>query len=218
MKLLVACEESQAVCKAFRARGHEAYSCDIIECSGGHPEWHIRQDVLPLLNGYCEFDTMDGNHHVISDRWDMIIAHPPCTYLTSCGASRLFNSDHSIKNRDRLEKGIIAKDFFMRIFYSKCEHICIENPAPIKLFHLPPYSQIIEPYMFGHPWKKRTCLWLRGLSLLESTDIVSPKGCWVRSSGPNSRTKLLDVLGVFSDRERSRTFPGIATAMAEQWG
>lgn len=97
MKVLVACEESQRVCTAFRERGHEAYSCDIIECSGGHPEWHIMQDVLPLLNGFCGFDTMDGGHHYIGRRWDLIIAHPPCTYLSNAGAARLFSHGNKRK-------------------------------------------------------------------------------------------------------------------------
>lgn len=158
MKILIACEESQRVCIEFRRKGHEAYSCDIIDCSGGHPEWHIKQDVIPLLNGNCTFKTVDGTEHSISGKWDMIIGHPPCTYLSSAGSSRLFNSDHSIKNTDRCRKGILAKDFFMTILNADCDRIIVENPAPIKFFNLPQYNQIIEPYMFGDPWKKRTCL------------------------------------------------------------
>lgn len=122
MKVLVACEESQRVCTAFRERGHEAYSCDIIECSGGHPEWHIIQDVLPLLNGFCGFDTMDGVHHYIGRRWDLIIAHPPCTYLSNAGAARLFPRKGEL-NRERYEKGLLAKEFFLRFLNADCEKL-----------------------------------------------------------------------------------------------
>ena len=203
IRVLVACEESQEVCKAFRDRGHEAYSCDIQECSGGHPEWHIRVDALEL----------------IKIKWDLIIAHPPCTYLSSVGGSRLFNPDHSIKDSDRERKGWEAVDFFMKIYNCGAPRIAIENPAPLKYFGLPQYDQIIEPYQFGHPWKKRTCLWLKGLPKLESTDVVEPTGCWVvRSGGSSCRIKLSGIGGANSAKDRAKTFHGIAVAMAEQWG
>ena len=147
MRVLVACEESQAVCKAFRARGHEAYSCDLQPCSGGHPEWHIQADALELLKL----------------RWDLIVAHPPCTYLSNLGANWLFNKDHSIKDPERESKGWKAKQFFMAFLEADCSRIAVENPVPSRYWRMPPYSQIIEPYMFGDPWRKRTCLWLRGL-------------------------------------------------------
>lgn len=119
MRVLVACEESQEVCKAFRARGHEAYSCDIQDCSGGHPEWHIKADTLEM----------------IKMKWDLIIAHPPCTYLTTCGSPLVFNKDGSIKNRERYEKGLEAADFFMRFINADQPKIAVENPFPIgKLF------------------------------------------------------------------------------------
>lgn len=134
MKLLVACEESQAVCSAFRARGHEAYSCDIIEPSGGHPEWHIKQDVLPLLDGRCEFDTLDGAHHVMPDRWDMIIAHPPCTYTSNAGARHLYRGKKL--NLGRYYMGMCGKAFFETIRHADCEKIVIENPVPNKILNI----------------------------------------------------------------------------------
>lgn len=218
MKILIACEESQRVCIEFRRKGHEAYSCDIIDCSGGHPEWHIKQDVIPLLNGNCTFKTVDGIEHSISGKWDMIIGHPPCTYLSSAGSSCLFHSNHTIKNTERCRKGILAKDFFMTILNADCDRIIVENPAPIKFFNLPQYNQIIEPYMFGDPWKKRTCLWIKGVPLLRPTHIVEPTSCWVETNGRTCRTKLRGAKGARTAKERSKTFPGIARAMADQWG
>ena len=193
MKVLVACEESQTVCKAFRERGHEAWSCDLQDCSGGHPEWHIKMDVKQLLKS----------------KWDLIIAHPPCTYLTSAGASRLFDHNHEIQDYGRYIKGFFAAELLKRILRADCTRIAIENPTPMKCFDLPPYTQIIEPYMFGDPWHKRTCLWLKGLSPLEPTNIVTPEGFWV---GNNSKGGYRDP------KMRSKTAPGIALAMATQWG
>lgn len=126
MKILVACEESQRVCNELRKLGHEAYSCDIIDCSGGHPEWHIKQDVLPLLNGNCRFKTADGTEHSISGKWDMLIAHPPCTYLSNAGACRLYPKKGQL-NQKRYQKGLRAKEFFMKFYNADCEHICIET-------------------------------------------------------------------------------------------
>ena len=210
MKVLVACEESQAVCKAFRARGHEAYSCDIIPCSGGHPEWHIMQDVIPLLDGACCFETMDGVPYIIWDRWDLIIAHPPCTYLSNAGARFLYPA--GILNEERLKKGVKAKDFFVKIYNADCDKICIENPTPSKIYALPKYNQVIQPWMFGHPVQKRTCLWLKGLPELLPTNITEERqsskvaGNWFNKGGKDRQ------------KNRAKTFPGIAKAMAEQWG
>ena len=162
MKVLVACEESQRVCTAFRERGHEAYSCDIIECSGGHPEWHIMQDALPLLNGFCGFDTMDGVHHYIGRRWDLIIAHPPCTYLSNAGACRLYPKKGQL-DMERYQKGLEAKEFFLRMLNADCEKVCVENPVSSTVFQMPPHTQEIQPWQFGHPVTKKTRLWLRGL-------------------------------------------------------
>ena len=217
-KLLVACEESQTVCAAFRRIGWEAYSADILEPSGGHPEWHILGDVLPLINGQCSFQTMDGTEHEIAGRWDMLIAFPPCTYLSNAGAN-LLRIKGEIQEY-RMQNARAAKKFFMQIWEANCKRICIENPVPGKIHNLPYYSQIIEPYMFGDPWKKRTCLWLKGLPSLMGTDIVIPDGKWVETSPhggknvPGAWTKK----GTRKPRERAKTFPGVAAAMAEQWG
>lgn len=227
MRVLVACEESQEVCKAFRARGHEAYSCDIQECSGGHPEWHIRGNALYYINPriglagdeYIDFYTQDGKYHIVEGKWDLLIAHPPCTYLSSVGASRLFNQDHTIKDKAREVRGWEAKSFFMEFYNADCEHIALENPAPLRHFNLPGYSQIIEPYWFGDPWKKRTCLWLKGLPELWPDKEVEPRGCWtVQGGGSTCRIRLKGPKGARTAKERSKTFPGIARAMAEQWG
>lgn len=161
MKVLVACEESQAVCIAFRKLGHEAYSCDTQECSGGHPEWHIKGDVLPLINGNKPFITMDGDLHAIVGTWDLLIAFPPCTYLTNAGSVRLRIKGEI--NKERMAKAIEAKVFFMKFLEADCQKICVENPTPGKIHQLPQYTQAIQPWWFGHPYTKRTCLWLKNL-------------------------------------------------------
>lgn len=221
MRVLIACEESQVVCKAFRAKGHEAYSCDIIECSGGHPEWHIQGDVLEVLNpkeltlpiGQGKgvwFKTMDGKYHYIDGRWDLIIAHPPCTFLSNAGARHLYPK--GILNEDRLNKGLEAKEFFMALYNADCEKICVENPIPSKVYELPPYSQTVQPYEHGHPVKKKTCLWLKGLDLLKPTNIVAERqstkiaGNWFNKGGKDRQ------------KNRAKTFEGIGKAFAEQWG
>lgn len=202
MRVLVACEESQEVCKAFRALGHEAYSCDLEPCSGGHPEWHIQVDALELLKL----------------KWDLIIAHPPCTYLSNAGANRL-----KIKgaiNLERMEKAKKAKEMFMSFYDADVAKICVENPVPGKIHGLPPYSQIIQPYMFGEPWLKRTCLWLKGLPCLMATDIVVPEGKWVETTphGRAARPGEWKLKGKRHPKDRSKTFLGVAAAMAQQWG
>ena len=210
MNVLVACEESQRVCIAFRERGHNAFSCDIETCSGGHPEWHIMQDVIPLLDGRCNFKTMDGIEHSIDGKWDLIIAHPPCTYLSNAGARFLYPK--GVLNEERLAKGMIAKDFFMHFYNADCDRIAIENPIPSKVYGLPPYTQTIQPWMFGHPVQKKTCLWLNGLPELRPTNVVEERqstkipGNWFNSGGKERQ------------KNRAKTFPGIARAMSEQWG
>ena len=218
MKVLVACEESQTVCKAFRARGHEAYSADIQEPSGGHPEWHILGDVLPLINGYCTFTTMGGRTHRIDDTWDLLIAHPPCTYLTNAGARWLY-AGHKLC-ADRYKKGLEGKAFFMALYNADCPKIAVENPIPSAIFELPPYSQVIQPYEFGDPYSKKTCLWLKGLPKLEPTQIIREHVPYI-TSGTYSRTHDEKYKGASrkggSSKSRSKTFPGIAKAMASQW-
>lgn len=221
MKILVACEESQAVCKAFREKGHEAYSCDIIECSGGHPEWHIMQDVLPLLNGKCSFKTCDGTEHKVDGKWDMIIAFPPCTYLTVTG-NRWFNVErYGEKAIERMKSRTEAAVFFMALYGADCERVAVENPVGVmsSLFRTP--DQIINPYQFGDPFEKKTCLWLKGLPLLTPTNIVEPPPRKQFDSGKTMPAWYADVWHLPKEeraRLRSKTFPGIAAAMAEQWG
>lgn len=212
MKVLVACEESQRVCMAFRAKGHEAYSADIQDCSGGHPEWHIKGDVLPQINGDCIFKTVDGKQHTINGKWDLLIAHPPCTYISNAGARFLYAGGAGVLNEERLRKGIAASHFFLRFLYADCGRIAVENPIPSKVYCLPQYSQIIQPWQFGHPVQKKTCLWLKGLPELMPTDITVDRqstkiaGNWFNKGGKDRQ------------KNRAKTFEGIAKAMAEQWG
>lgn len=194
MRVLVACEESQAVTIELRKLGHEAYSCDLIPCSGGHPEWHLQQDVLPLLKM----------------KWDMIIAFPPCTYLSNAGARHLFKGGKL--NQERYKKGLEAKEFFMALYNADCPRVCVENPLPSKIYELPEKSQVIQPYQFGHPYTKRTQLWLRGLPPLQPTNVVEVEsncrkaGNWFNKGGKERQ------------KNRSKTFQGIAEAMAFQFG
>lgn len=219
MKVLVACEESQEVCKAFRALGHEAYSCDIQEPSGGHPEWHILGNALKAIEG-GQVTTMDGETHDVG-KWDLLIAHPPCTYLTVTG-NRWFNTErYGEKAVRRLQLREEAAAFFMAFVNASVCKIAVENPVGYMSTAYQKPTQIIHPYMFGDPARKATCLWLKGLPKLTPTDIVVPdiiqykngKGTdspWHMESlklPPNERAKA-----------RSKTFPGIAKAMAEQWG
>lgn len=201
MNVLVACEESQRVCTEFRKLGHNAFSCDIQKCSGGHPEWHIMQDVVPLLNGRCSFNTMDGIEHSIDGKWDLIVAFPPCTHLAVSGA-KYFEQ----KRKDgRQQQGI---DFFMKFIKADCEKIAVENPIGIMSTQYRKPDQIIQPWMFGHGETKATCLWLKNLPKLEPTDIVDGREqrIWRMPPGPKRA------------KERSKTYDGISKAMAEQWG
>lgn len=201
MKILVACEESQAVTIELRKLGHEAYSCDIQECSGGHPEWHLQVDALELLKM----------------RWDMLIAHPPCTYMTNAGAVRMRVNGQI--QPERYAKAMEAKAFFMQFYNADIPKIAIENPTPMKLVCLPPYTQAVQPYQFGHPYSKRTCLWLKGLKPLVPTEIIEKHEPYVNGGCKDAHGNYRR----FQDRKerdpktRSKTFPGIARAMAEQW-
>ena len=204
MNVLVACEESQRVCAAFREKGHNAFSCDILPCSGGHPEWHTQGDVLPLLKNpdvdgwyFCTMDNV--THHI--EKWDLIIAFPPCTHLAVSGA-RYFEQ----KRKDgRQQQGI---DFFMEFTKADCEKIAIENPIGIMSTHYRKPDQIIQPWMFGHGETKATCLWLKNLPKLEPTNIVGGREqrIWRMPPGPERA------------KERSKTYEGIAKAMANAWG
>ena len=213
MKIMVACEESQRVCTAFRNKGHEAYSCDIMDCSGGHPEWHIKDDVM--------------NH--INEDWDMIIAFPPCTHLAVSGAAWFEK-----KRTDGRQKQAI--EFFSKFLTLECDKICIENPVNIisgnyiekwfpdlaERYHLPVKpTQIIHPWQFGDPYEKKTCLWIKGLPNLKPTNIVQPEERIVYKSGktmPQWIAKAWKLPPEERSKVRSRTFEGIAEAMAEQWG
>ena len=221
MNVLIACEESQAVCIEARRLGHNAFSCDIQECSGGHPEWHIMGDVLPLLNGRCSFETMDGARHEIEGRWDAIIAHPPCTYLTNAG--------NAWRNRPgRKEETEKAAEFFLKIANADCEQIAIENPPGWMNSHWRRADQTIHPWYFSerngdeNHQMKRTCIWLKGFRPLAYNIRVTkpePKFVKKRSDGTIKNRYFVDAMSPNKDRakNRSKTFPGIARAMAEQW-
>ena len=235
MRLLIACEESQRVTMEFRARGHEAYSCDIIECSGDHPEFHIMQDVLPLLNGNCTFKTCDGVEHHIDGKWDMIIAFCPCTHLAVSGARHF-----EIKRADgRQREGI---EFFGKHLTADCDKIVIENPVGIisgdySPKHFPDLAekyglprkptQIIQPWMFGDNFAKSTCLWEKGVPPLVPEVTEEPEMEyleWIdkKTGKPKRQAKwYCDALKLSPEERakvRSKTFPGIARKMAETWG
>lgn len=234
MNILIACEESQRVCMAFREKGHNAFSCDILPCSGGHPEWHINGDVLALLNrvdngnnGWHDirFLTMDGKEHCV-EQWDMIIAFPPCTHLAVSGARHFEKKRADGRQRESIE-------FFCQFMNADCDKIAIENPVGIISGdyiqkHFPDLSekyglpknptQTIQPYEFGDPHRKKTCLWLKGLDKLSATNVVEPN--IIKYSCKNGKTVSFDIImAKCKDPSiRSKTFPGIAKAMAEQWG
>ena len=218
MRVLIACEESQRVCISFRERGHEAYSCDVQGPSGGHPEWHILGNCIPLINGYCTFRTMDGAEHEIDSPWDLLIAHPPCTYLINAGAVRMRVKGEIVQ--ERYEQMVRARAFFMVLYNAECPRICIENPVPMKLADLPPYTQIIQPWQFGEPYSKRTCLWLKGLLDLMPTKIVREHTPWVNGGckDANGNYRRFQGRKERDSKNKSKTFWGVARAMAAQWG
>lgn len=227
MKVLIACEESQRVCKAFREKGHEAYSCDIERCSGRHPEWHIKMDVRYVLNGGV-FKTQN-NKNIVVYRWDLIIAHPPCTYLSNA-ATR----SHSIRCtplnmiNGRTQKRIDGARFFMECINANCDKIAVENPVGIMNTLYRKADQIIEPYYFAESvedvenyTKKRTCLWLKGLPELKRiSELPEPNLKELYGTHPSGQARCWEETRNGKNRacERSKTFPGIAKAMAEQWG
>lgn len=205
MKILVACEESQAVTKEFRRLGHEAYSCDIEPCSGGYPEWHLQQDVTELLN----------------QKWDMILAFPPCTYLTVTG-NRWFNVQrYGEKAIQRIKDRKEAIKFFMMFANADCEKVVIENPVGIMSTEWRKPDQIIQPYEFSDPYEKKTCLWIKGLPKLIPVNQVEPPPRTQFESGKSMPTWYAEAWKLPKEERaklRSKTFPGIAKAMAEQWG
>ena len=212
MNVLIACEESQRVCMAFRERGHNAFSCDVQEPSGGHPEYHILGDVLPILNpdpenGCIVFDTMDGEHHTIVGTWDLLIAHPPCTHLAVSGMRWFKEGRKPMYLQDQ------AAAFFMKFVNADCERIAIENPVCIMSTRYRKPDQIINPWQFGHKQQKKTCLWLKGLPKLTETNNVYDEMMKL----PLKERTAIWQMGSNHSKERSKTFPGIAAAMAEQW-
>lgn len=206
MRILVACEESQAVTKELRRLGHEAYSCDLIPCSGGHPEWHIQVDALELLKM----------------KWGMIIAFPPCTYLSNAGACRLYPKKGQL-DMERYKKGLQAKEFFLKFLNADCDRIAVENPVSSSVFEMPKHTQEIQPYQFNddgtHPYTKKTRLWLRGLPMLiPTTPDCNPIGPYVPAgTGRKNRKKYGAAKRGEDAKNRAKTFSGIARAMAEQW-
>ena len=233
MRVLVACEESQEVCKAFRERGHEAYSCDIQECSGGHPEWHILGDALKAIeppDGW--FWTQDGTLHTHTHKWDMLIAHPPCTYLTVSGNAWFDVQKYGEKAKQRYKDRYAAIVFFMQMVLADVPKIAIENPIGIMNTAYRKADQIIQPYEYGHHARKATCLWLKGLPKLQPTNIVDDGEYQDAGTGSGRRYNVGSASSAARDENgkilawndprtakiRSKTYAGIARAMAEQWG
>lgn len=200
LNILIACEESQAECMAFRQLGHRAFSCDIQKCSpSGHPEWHIHGDVLPLLDGCQYFITQDNRPHFV-DHWHLIIAHPPCTYL--CKVSSVWMHDGGGIVLERYYRMKMARDFFFRCLHAAADFVAVENPLPMAIAELPPPSCFIQPSWFGVRYTKKTLYWLRNLPPLMPEIINPDTKQFVRSS---------------RGKYRSRTFPEVATAIARQW-
>lgn len=217
LKILIACEESQMICKAFRKLGYETYNCDLQECSGGHPEWHIQENVLSLLKGHCQFKTQDGIIHSIHQKWDLIVAHPPCTYMSKAGARWMFPKAGQLDLK-RYEQAMDAKKFFMEFINADCDHIVIENPTPLKIVDLPKPTQIIQPYQFGDPYSKRTLLWIKGLPKLVPTNILDDFVPWMPSNTGGLARGKGGSRGIAHDAKTgSKTFPGIADAIATQY-
>lgn len=228
MKILIACEESQRVCTEMRKLGHEAYSCDIQEPSGGHPEWHILGDVLKVINGHCEFTTMNGERHAIKERWDLIIAHPPCTYLSNVATRSHSLRCTSLDNiNNRTFKRVEAMQFFLNIANADCDRIAIENPVGVMNTCYRKPDQIIQPYYFAKDENdtenyvtKATCLWLKGINPLTYKELPKPDNKRLFGIMPSGKAKTWEdslCRAGGADKARSKTFPGIAKAMAEQW-
>jgi hypothetical protein len=202
VKVLVACEESQTVCKAFRAQGHEAWSCDVEPCSGGHPEWHLQGDALA---------------EAYSGKYDLIIAHPPCTYLSKAGARWMYPRAGEV-DPVRLRQCMVGRAFFLALLNAPAPYIAVENPTPLRLADLPPHTQAVQPYEYGHPYSKRTLLWLRGLPPLQPTNVLQEWKPYLPSNtGGVSRGQQHSSGVAKNAKEASTTFAGVAQAMATQW-
>lgn len=202
MKVLVACEESQMVCKAFRRLGHEAFSCDIQDCSGDKPEFHIKGDALK---------------EAYSGKYDLMIAHPPCTFLSKAGARWMYPTAGNL-DQERYIKAIASRDFFMKLLNAPIRYIAVENPTPLKVVGLPKHTQVIQPYFFGHPYSKRTLLWLKNLPELSPTNIIEKYEPYLPSNTGGRKRGQKYSRGVSKNaKQSSRTFSGIAKAMANQW-
>lgn len=233
LNVLIACEESQTVCKEFRRLGHNAFSCDLLKCSGGHPEWHFNQDVLALIkNGRGTLQTGQMYELPKGQKWDLMIAHPPCTFLAVSGARWFYHpedKDLPIERRrphprfpNRAKDREDGVRFFLSLANAKIEHIAIENPVGIMSNRFRKPDQIVQPYFFGDSASKSTCLWLKNLPILEKTNVVDPGERIILSSGKSLPKWYSDALvkAKTSDERRmlrSKTFPGFARAMAEQW-
>lgn len=223
MRILVACEESQRVTAEFRKRGHQAFSCDLVPETGNHPEWHIQGDALEIINGNCSFRTNDGKKHRIK-RWDMLIAFPPCTYLTNNG-NGWFNIDrYGDKARKRWQDRREAADFFMQFVNADCDKIAIENPVGIMSTWYKKPTQVIHPYQFAESETdsinyvtKRTCLWLKGLPSLEINNLPKPDNGKMFGYYPSGKPKVWCNI-IHGSTNRSKTFPGVAKAMVTAWG
>ena len=212
MRVLIACEESQVVCNAFRAKGHDAFSCDILPTRGEHPEWHIKDNILNVFwNNHFVTQTKDLWY---VPNWDIMIGHPECKYLTNSGVCWLYNKDGS-KNIERWNKLELAREFFLKLWNADTQKICLENPIPHKYARLPKYTQIIQPWMFGYMEQKATCLWLKGLPKLEETNNVYDEMMKL----PDNKRQRIHYLPPSPTRQRDRsvTYAGIGKAMAEQW-
>lgn len=201
-KVLIACEESQTICKAFRALGIEAYSCDIQKPSGGHPEWHIQGDAV---------------NEAYSGKYDMMIAHPPCTYMSKAGARWMYPTAGNL-SQERFELAMEAKDMFMKLLNAPIKYIAVENPVPLKIVGLPIHSQAVQPYEYGHEYSKKTLLWLKNLPQLKPTDIKERYKPYLPSNTGGAKRGQKHSRGIAKNaKESSKTFEGIAKAMAEQW-
>lgn len=200
LNVLIACEESQAECAAFRALGHNAYSCDIQPCrKGGNPYWHIHGDVTPLLEGDTAFNVQAGFLRCV-DHWDLIIAHPPCTYLSKVGSPWMWQDGQL--NEERREKQIQAREFFFKCLNAQANYVAVENPIPMAMARLPRPSFYIQPSWFGVKYTKKTLYWTKNLPpIMPTIEYPNPK-CFVTAS---------------RGKYRSRTFPQVAQAIAEQW-